>query len=322
MPFRHRRIEVACAVASMIAIAGLFASEARADGDAPPPAPYSLPWQLRPAAAGTAVRADTIFAKYEDKFANGGFTVAPTLLASYKIPGTGEKWAGLAPLVRLAMVNDSPPKSIAAGGGFAFVNPLVGGTYALDLGAGMRASLFLGATIPIGMGGGDHPDAGLVDARSAGQWARSQMDDSLFAVDDFALIPGVDFAWVGYGFTVQGEATLFQLWRVRGAVAQHEATKTNLTAGIHAGYFVIPELSFGVDLRYQRWLNAPIPVDQNKPLTSVDTSTIAVGPRLHFKLGPGAAIHPGLAYARGLDKPMAGATWNYHVVQLDIPVTF
>jgi hypothetical protein len=33
-------------------------------------------------------------------------------------------------------------------------------------------------------------------------------------------------------------------------------------------------------------------------------------------------IHPGVAYTRYLDKPNASAAVNYHVIQLDIPVTF
>ena len=317
-PFAARAVAATCALA-----ATCFASGAHAEEAAPPaPAPYSLPWQLRPAAAATAVRSDTAFARYEDARANGGFTVASTLLASYKVPGTGEGWAGLAPLVRLAVVNDSPPSTVTTGGGFAIVNPLVGVTYAVPLGGGARAGFSLGATIPIGMGGGDAPDKGLVDARSAGQFARSQMDNSLFAVDDFAIIPGVDVAWVGKGVTVQAEATLFQLWRVRGAQAQPEAGKTNFTSGVHVGYFFVPLLSAGLDVRYQRWLDAPIAIDKDPTGTKVDNWTAAIGPRFHFALGGGVKAHPGVAYARGLDKPMAAATPNYHIVQLDIPVTF
>jgi hypothetical protein len=280
-----------------------------------------LPWQLRPAAAATVVRSDTAFARYEDAAAKGGFTIASTLLASYKIPGTGDKWAGLAPVVRFAVVNDAPPPSFKGGGGFAFVNPLIGATYAMPLADTVRAAFSLAATIPIGMGGGDSPDPGLVNARGNGQYARSQMDDSLFAVDDLAVIPGVDLAWVADGFTVQAEATLFQLWRVRGAAAQKESSKTNFTSGIHAGYFVVPMLSVGLDVRYQRWINAPIKIDNDPTHTLVDNWTAAIGPRLHFPLGDGVKIHPGIAYAQGLDQPMR-STLNYHIVQLDIPVTF
>jgi hypothetical protein len=281
-----------------------------------------LPWQLRPAAAATVVRSDTTFARYEDRNATAGLTVASTLLASFKIPGTGEKWAGLAPLVRIAFVNDSPPATVASGGGFIVSNPLIGATYAMPIAPGLRVAFFLGATVPIGMGGGDAPDKGLTDARTAALPARSQLDNSLFAVDDFAIVPGVDVAWVDRGVTVQAEATLFELARVRGAAMQREATKTNFTCGIHVGYFFVPALSLGAELRYQRWVNAPIVVDKDPTNTLVDNLTVAIGPRFHFALGGNVKIHPGIAYARGLDKPMAAAAPNDHIVQLDIPITF
>jgi hypothetical protein len=300
---------------SLIAALGAVALPAAA-GDA---APYSLPWQLRPAAATTAVRADTAFAFYDNATgASGGFTAASTLAASFKIPGTGDGWTGLAPLLKLTSVNDSPPKGT---GGFAIVNPLVGANYVTSLGAGARLGLFFGVTIPVGMGGGNSPNPGITDARAAGQYARSQMDDSPFAVNDLAAIPGVDFAWVGGGLTLQAEATLFELARVRGAAVQHEVSKTNFTSGVHVGYFVIPLLSFGLDVRYQRWINAPIGVEKDTTGTLVDNWTIAIGPRLHVPLGGGVKIHPGIAYAQGLDKPMRSPL-DYHIIQLDVPVTF
>jgi hypothetical protein len=51
--------------------------------------------------------------RYENASAAGGFTVATTFLASWKVPGTGPAGYGLAPLVRVAMVNDSPPARAA-----------------------------------------------------------------------------------------------------------------------------------------------------------------------------------------------------------------
>ena len=60
--------------------------EATAALAAPPPPPYSLPFQLRPAAAATVVRSDTAFAFYENPVSDkGGFTVASMLLGSYKL---------------------------------------------------------------------------------------------------------------------------------------------------------------------------------------------------------------------------------------------
>jgi hypothetical protein len=257
--------------------------------------------------------------RYEDAGAHPGFTVATTLLASWKVPGTGPAGFGLAPLVRFAAVSDSPPSSVATGGGFAVVNPLAGVTYAIPLGGGFRLAGFFGTTLPVGMGGGDSPDAGQADARNAGVWARAAMDNSLFAVNDWATIPGIDIAYVGHGFTVQAEATLFELVRVRGAQVQHEATKTNFTAGVHAGWFATRMLSLGAELRYQRWIDAPFAVEQGK--TSVDNMTFAVGPRLHFPVGGSSWVRPGVAFARGVDSPLAG-TMNADIVQLDVPVIF
>jgi hypothetical protein len=264
------------------------------------------------------VRSDTSLASYENAASAGGFTTATTLLASYKIPGTGEAGAGLAPLLRFAAVNDSPP---SGPGGLAIVNPLVGATYALNLGGGFRTAFFFGATVPIGMGGGDKPDPGLANSRAKGVFARAGMDNSLFAVNDVAIIPGVGLGYIAHGFTAQVEATLFQLTRVRGDKVQQEATKTNFTSGLHFGYFVTDLLSIGMDVRYQRWLNAPIAVDKDPTSTQVDNLTIALGPRLHLDAGV-AKVRPGIAYSRGLDKPMAASTPNYHIVQLDVPVVF
>lgn len=286
-----------------------------------PKSPYSLPFQLRPAVAATAVRLDTSFGAYENTLAQHGFAVVSELSGSWRLPGTQTgPGTGLAPLVKVTVVNDSPPGK--ATGGFAVVNPLLGVTYAALLGSYIRASVFGGVTLPIGMGGGNTPNAGELDARNVGQVIRAGMDNSLFAVDDIALIPGVDIAYVAEGLTVQAEATFFQLERVRGEKAQAEASKTNLTGGIHVGYFVAPFLSFGAEFRIQWWLNPPFTVQDHKPNTSYDLTSLGVGPRFHFKLGRDIWIRPGVAYTRGFDPPMTPNSFNDNIVQLDIPIVF
>src|SRR5580704_4024872 len=158
----HRPIP-AFLVASVASALAAIAPSAAAEE---PPSPYSLPFQLRPVTAATAVRSDTSFARYENAAAQGGFAVVSELLGSFRIPGTGAaQGTGLAPLVKLTVVGDSPPTGT---GGTAFVNPLLGAAYALKLGSGFRASAFLGFTLPIGMGGGDTPDPGALDARNVG----------------------------------------------------------------------------------------------------------------------------------------------------------
>jgi hypothetical protein len=283
--------------------------------------PYSLPFQLRPVVASTAVRSDTSLGAYDNTLGQNGFAVVSELSGSWRIPGTqAGPGTGLAPMVKLTIVDDSPPG--AAQGGFAFVNPLVGASYAASLGLGLRASAFAGVTIPIGMGGGDTPNKGEADARTVGPVVRAGMDNSLFAVNDLALIPGVDIAYVAHGFTAQVEATLFQLERVRGAKAQLEASKTNLTAGVHVGYFLADFLSLGAEFRVQWWINPPFTVQDHKPNTSYDLTSLGVGPRFHIHLDKDVWIRPGVSYTRGFDPPMTPKSFDYNVVQIDVPVVF
>ena len=147
------------------------------------------------------------------------------------------------------------------------------------------------------------------------------MDNALFAVNDLTVIPGVGAAWVAHGLTVQVEATVLHLMRVRGEAVQPEASKTNFTSGLHVGYYIVPELSVGAELRYQRWLNPPIAFEKDPTERTLDNLTAAIGPRVHVKAGP-LTLRPGIAYARGLDKPLAAATPNYHLVTFDVPAFF
>lgn len=271
--------------------------------------------------APTIVRSETSFASYEDRAGNGGMTIASILTAAYRIPGTGPATAGLSPVVRAAFVTDDPPPGNNTRGGATFVNPLVGAGYAIKLDGGFRLNAFLGATIPVGGGGGDAPFAGSLNSRVKGINARAQLDNALFAVSDFTVIPGFGAAYVNHGLTVQVEATLLHLMRVRGEAAQPEASKTNMTAGLHVGYFFLSELSVGSELRYQRWLNAPFAVEKDPTGATRDTLTFAVGPRVHIKLGD-LRFRPGISYQRGLDRPLAASTPNYHIAQFDLPLFF
>ena len=287
----------------------------------PKPPPYSVPWQLRPIVAPTVLRSDTSVALYEDVGGQRGSTVVSVFTASYRIPGTGPPSAGLAPVVRVAVVGDDPAPGNSARGAVTIVNPLVGAAYAIKLDGGFRLNAFLGATVPIGAGGGNSPSPGAANSRIKGVNARAQLDNALFAVNDFTLIPGFGAAYVGGGLTVQVEITVLQLMRVRGGAAQREASKTNMTTGLHVGYFFLPQLSVGGELRYQRWLNAPFAVEKDTTDATRDTLSVAVGPRAHIKLGS-LWLRPGIAYQRGLDKPLAASTPNYHIVHVDLPLFF
>lgn len=282
-----------------------------AEAAKPKKEPYSLPWQLRPAAAGSAVRSDTAFAFYEGPTGDSGSTIASTFLLAYRVMDN------LAPLVRLGVVSNSPPAGDSATG---FMNPALGATYGIALSPTLKLALFLGLTVPIGSGGGNDPSLENVAANGAGIRARSAMDNAMFAVNDFTVFPGVGFAYVGGGFTAQVEATVLQLTRVRGDAVQADSSKTNFTTGLHLGYYFIPLLSLGAEIRHQRWLSTPAFVEADTTGAARDTSTFAIGPRLHFKFGESMAFHPGIAYAMALDNPMKDA--KYKIVQLDLPLAF
>jgi hypothetical protein len=303
---------------------GLWMSFASAQDAAPvpqvakaTPPPYSLPFQLRPVAAGNVVRSDTAVAFFKDPATEeAGSTVVTTLLASYKV--TDE----IAPLVRVGLVSNSPPSvdpaTPASDSSTGFLNPVVGATYALKLGPALRLAPFLGVALPLGSGGGNSPEPAAVAARTVGVWARSAMDNAMFAVNDLVIFPGVGLAYLKDGFTAQGEVTVLQLMRVRGEDAQTDAARTNLTAGVHFGYFVLPALSLGLEVRHQRWLSTPDAVAANDALRA--TSTAALGPRFHVKLGESGWVRPGIAVVLPLDDVMEPR--DYRIVQVDVPVAF
>jgi opacity protein-like surface antigen len=289
---------------------------------APPPPPYSLPFQLRPVTAATVVRLDTSMALYES--ANAGFkaagdadgeSVASLLLMSYKI--TPE----LAPLIRLGLVQNSEPGP-AQNRATAFINPIIGVTYAKKLSGPFRLATFLGATLPIGQGGDKSPGVGGSDTAKAvrrGIQARSGMDNAMFAVNYATGIVGLGGAYIAHKLTVQLEATLLQLLRARNEniAADADSKRTNMTAGLHVGYFLAPFISLGAEYRYQQWLSTPVAVKADKDARQ--TQTIAFGPRFHFKAGT-TWLRPGISYATGLDKPLTNE--HYHMVQLDLPAVF
>lgn len=301
-----RSLYLALALFPLFASAQEFSPEPAAVKPKPPP--YSLPWQLRPTAALSVVRSDTSIALGTTAAGDAFNTAASMLLISYKL------LPNLAPMVRLAVVNHD-----AATGqdGFAFANPVVGATYSHDLAPGLRLGAFLGLAFPLGMGGGEDPDVAPQTAVRFGIPARSAMDNAMFAVNDFTVFPGLGLSYSAHGFTAQLEATVLQLTRVRGENSQPDAARTNFTSGLHVGYFVLPMLSLGAELRYQRWLSTPVAVEATPALR--DTMTAAIGARGHFKLAD-FWLRPGLSYSLGLDDPLAAQ--QYSMIQVDVPFAF
>lgn len=275
------------------------------------PPPYSLPWQLRPLTVGNVIRSDTSVAFYDATDAAGetrpGTTVSSMLLATYKVTPK------LAPLVRVAFVYNNEPAGPSGG---AVVNPLAGATYATSVDR-LKVAAFGAATVPIGQGGGESPEPGDAKAAARGIPARSAMDNAMFATNYFALIAGLGGGYVSDGFTAQAEITVLQLLKVRGPATEDDA-RTNFTAGVHTGYFLVPALSVGGELRYQRWLSDAAPVVKDPHAR--ETVTFAIGPRLHLKLDGKKWIRPGISYSRVLDSPWSNN--GYQIVQIDVPYIF
>ena len=284
----------------------------------PKPPPYSLPWQLRPVAPGNVLRLDTAFGVYKNPVTNkAGSAQATSLLGSYKVI------PDLALIARVGLVHNSPPDAVAPApnppSATSILNPVLGGLYGIKLSPDLKLGLFLGVTLPIGTGGGTNPNKDKAAANTVGIATRSAMDNAMFAVNYFTVFPGVDFAYVHGGFTAQVEATLFKLTKVRGPdTIDH--TNTNFTTGLHVGYFILPMLSVGAEIRHQRWLSTPNAVKADTTHASRDTTTFAVGPRFHFKLSDSVWFRPGLALALPIDDPMKKN--DYKIVQLDLPFSF
>jgi hypothetical protein len=287
-------------VAVLVALA---TSPARAD------APVSLPWSLRSPAASSVVRLDTAVGTFVDSGTRGE-TGASVLTVSDRITST------LAPLARVAFVDNRPATGPRA---VAISNPIVGLTWApIAAPSPWRLATLVAVAVPAGSGGGDDGNPARAAAEKAAVFARSAMDNSLFAVNYVTPIVGLDLGYVRAGWTVQAEATLFQSARVRGAKVDPDAYKTNSTSGVHVGYFLAPWLCASTELRYQRYLSTPKSVAMT-PATR-DNLTVAFGLRTQIVIAPHRVLKPGLSYARGLDDPMAAR--SYQIVQLDLPFAF
>jgi hypothetical protein len=264
---------------------------------APAPAPYSVPFQLRGTSPARAVRLDNALDFY------GNNSVVNVLLFNASWSFHPRMYV----LGRLGVTFNAPSD---AAGATSLSNLLLGGAYVQPFGD-FRFAAFLGVTLPTATGGGNDSPGFMRAANSAAMPARNAMDNALFAANDMAVIPGLDLAWVKYGATVQLELNLTQVFRVRGEAVQSDVMKTNLTSGLHLGYFVLPQLSLGAELRYQRWLSNPAAVVANEALRQ--NLNAGVGARLHLKLSPSLVIRPGLSYSHGLISASA-----HNVVQVDV----
>lgn len=307
--------------ACLMLLAALGAAEAaRADPPGPSatsstaaaaPAPYSLPFGLRPVTSANVVRFDWVLAFSDNPAAEEA--VPGLLLISYKL------LPDLAVIGRMGVVSATPKLGSS---GTALTNLALAGNYSLAISPELRAGLFLGLTLPVGSGGGNSPVTATRQAVLSGIPARSAMDNALFAVNYLTIFPGAGLAFTAHGLTLQAETTLLALIRARGELVDKDASRINWTAGLHLGYFLDPRLSVATELRYQRWLkNDTVNAVADNP--AVDNLTWGVGLRAHFHTKAGW-FRPGLCLAIGLDQPTGGGATGqgYKLIQLDLPFAF
>ena len=264
-------------------------------------------------APGNVVRLDTSYAFYRNPVTDkAGSAVVSSLLGSYKLA------ADFALIARLGLVSNAPPDAVPLVPKKTNVlNPVLAGLYGIKLTPTLKLGLFLGIALPLGNGGDTNSHPSKIAATRAGIATRSAFDNAMFAIDYLTVFPGVDLAFIQSGFTLQGEATLLKLTRVRGP---SDDSRVNLTLGAHAGYFFAPFFSVGAEIRHQRWLSTPLSVKNDKTDSVRDTTTFAFGPRFHFKLSDTSWFRPGLSLTLPIDDPMKKA--EYKIVQLDLPISF
>lgn len=269
--------------------------------------PYAAPFLMRGVNLNNAVRFDTTNAPFSREGAPG---VASTMMiaGAYRISnsfGVGVKLG-----VDRVSVSGAETK-------WGFLNPQVSGMYLLRLGRGFRLAASLSASIPVGTGGGNSGDPDLVTAHKAAALARCAQENAMFGVNDMTIGYGFDVAYVRGGFTAQlgvGASTGF---RVRGDEVQSDTFKANSTYGLGVGYFVMPQLSVGAELRYQHYLSTPSSVEKD-PSARMNLAA-AVGVRGHMKVGK-VWMRPGASYGHGIVGPVEKS--GYHLVQIDMPVVF
>lgn len=274
-----------------------------------PAAPYSLPWQLRPATVGTVLRVEETVALFEEpSLGKSGQTLVTTLTGSWKL---SPRWA---PVARVSWVSNDPPSPQKSGIGLS--NPLLGLTCA-RANSTMKQVGFAALVLPLGQGGGMSPDAGAAAAMARGIPARSSMDNALFATNYFTLVAGAAIAHVDPGLTAQAEVTVLRLFRARGPETG-DAARTNSMLAFHLGHYFTKGLSVGTEVRYQRWLTEAAPVRANA--TARENVTFAVGPRFAFRIGDKRFVRPGIAWAHSTDRPFSAA--GYDMIQVDVPFAF
>ena len=270
--------------------------------------PYPSLFMMGSPTPGTGVKADATLATFS-KDGNPGLASVFLVSGGYKITDSFG--------VRLRLGVDR----VAVDGAdtkVGFLNPDIGAVYAWRLGRWLRLGVGLTLRLPLGSGGGNDGDPDLVAAHKSASLARSSMEGSMYSVNDFSTGYTVNFAYVGHGLTAQAQSSIFTSFRARGDEVQSDTFKASWTQYVGLGYFIIPALSIGTELRYQRYVSTPSSVEKDP--SARQNLTVAGGLRAHFKVSDSVSIKPGASYAHGLVGPVS--TGDYNMFELDLPVSF
>ncbi len=200
----------------------------------------------------------------------------------------------------------------------AFSNPVVAASFSTDLHPMVRFATSLGLSAPVGSGGGDDPDPAAAAAQKAGAYTRASMDNIYFAVNETAVPLTGDVAFHYRGFTAQLGLALAPLLRSRGQEVLPDPARFAGTAGLSLGYFIVPQLSFLGELRYQRMLSTPEAVAKDPSLR--DNTSFALGARGYVPLTEKVSFRPGVAWGMGVEGKLAEL--HYQLMQADLPVVF
>jgi hypothetical protein len=270
--------------------------------DAPAKNAFSLAYAVRPWAPPDLLRIDSAFL-----LSRAQSTSVPTLTVGARVV------RDLGIYVRGAIVANTRDDELQRSG---IGNPALFALFTPEVAAKTRVPFVLAVAVPLGEGGGDAPDSDVRAAVGAGVYARQAMDNALFATNYVTTAVGAGVSRVDRGWTLQVEATFFQLFRARGGAMDAERTRSNLTSGLNVGYALTDFLNLNVEAHYQRWLSTPAIVQKDSAFR--DQLTVGGGVRFTVVLENGVALRPGVGYFRGIDAPMGrnGA----HIVQIDLPI--
>jgi hypothetical protein len=198
-----------------------------------------------------------------------------------------------------------------------FVNPTIGVTMAFPIGPIVRFAAMTSFGVPLATGGGDG-DADGAFLQRQGMLARSAMENNHFTPNDLGFPTGLSLAAVHRGFTAQLDATIIPAGRVKGTGRQEDGARVNSTYGLFAGYFIVPQVSLGMELRYQYFLLPPSFVEVDPSARS--NLTAGAGGRIEIELSDSTRMRPGICFSTGL----AGYVeqQSFRMVQFDVPISF